>query len=167
MELTFAPMTEEDARAIQAWRYEREYAIYNMEPDDPEGIAELLDRRSPYYAARDEQSGLVGYVVFGVSAGIHFPAPPALYDQDGAILVGLGLRPDLTGKGLGLAFVQAAWPLPVSSLRPAPFGSLSCRSMSAPSASTSGPALRASGWSRSAAWRANAPFWRCAGRPSG
>ena len=107
MELTFAPMTEEDARAIQSWRYEREYAIYNMEPDDPEGIAELLDRRSPYYAARDEHGSLVGYVVFGVSAGIHFPAPPALYDEDGAILVGLGLRPDLTGKGLGLAFVQA------------------------------------------------------------
>ena len=107
MEFTFAPMTEEDARAVQAWRYEREYAIYNMEPDDPEGVAEMLDSRSPYYAARDEYGDLVGFFAFGASAGIHFPAPPALYDEDGAILVGLGLRPDLTGNGLGLAFVQA------------------------------------------------------------
>lgn len=107
MEFTFAPMTEEDARAVQAWRYEREYAVYNMEPDDPEGVAEMLDRRSPHYAVRDEHGSLVGFFVFGASAGIHFPAPPALYDEDGAILVGLGLHPDLTGKGLGLAFVQA------------------------------------------------------------
>ena len=107
MEFTFAPMTEEDARAVQAWRYEEEYAVYNMEPDDPEGVAEMLDRRSPYYAARDADGSLVGFFAFGASAGIHFPAPPALYDEDGAIMVGLGLRPDLTGKGLGLAFVNA------------------------------------------------------------
>lgn len=107
MEFTFAPMTEEDARAVQAWRYEREYAVYNMGPDDPEGLAEMLDRRSPYYAARDEDGSLVGYFVFGASAGIQFPALPTLYDADGAVKVGLGLRPDLTGKGLGLAFVNA------------------------------------------------------------
>jgi ribosomal-protein-alanine N-acetyltransferase len=107
MQFTFRLVDEADARAIQAWRYEGEYAVYNMEADHAEGLAELLDRRSPHYAARDERGELVGFFAFGTSAAITGSPEPGIYGEDGSVLVGLGLRPDLTGKGVGLAFVNA------------------------------------------------------------
>jgi [ribosomal protein S18]-alanine N-acetyltransferase len=106
MQFTFTLMSEADVRAIQTWRYEGEYTVYNVggDGDDP---SELLDRRSPYYAARDERGELVGYFCFGTAAAIMGNDEPGIYGEDRSVLVGLGLRPDLTGKGLGLAFVQA------------------------------------------------------------
>ena len=106
MQFTFTLMEEADVRVIQAWRYEGDYAIYswNADGDDP---SEMLDRRSPYYAARDEHGELVGYFCFGTAAAIMGNDEPDIYGEDRSVLVGLGLRPDLTGKGLGLAFVQA------------------------------------------------------------
>ena len=105
MQFTFQLMDEADAQAMQTWRYEGEYAVYSFaDGDDP---AELLDRRSPYYAARDERGELVGFFCFGTSAAISGSAAPGIYGEDGSVLIGLGLRPDLTGKGIGLAFVQA------------------------------------------------------------
>src|SRR5262249_23096170 len=109
--LTFTPLSAGDARAIQAWRYEPPYTIYNMasdgaaEPD--EGLEELLDRRSPYYAVRDRQGELIGFFNFGTSALVWQAAEPALHVEGRTIAIGLGLRPDLTGLGLGLGFVNA------------------------------------------------------------
>src|SRR5690348_17951247 len=43
-----------------------QYAIYNWEEeDDP---AELLDRRSPHYAVKDEHGELIGFFAYGSSA---------------------------------------------------------------------------------------------------
>ncbi|HEY7350660.1 MAG TPA: GNAT family protein [Ktedonobacterales bacterium] len=106
MQITFTLMDEADARAIGAWRYEGEYAVYNGANND-EALSEMLDRHSPYYAARDERGALVGYFCFGTSAAITGSAEPGIYSEDRSILIGLALRPDLTGKGLGLAFVNA------------------------------------------------------------
>ncbi|HEY7354945.1 MAG TPA: GNAT family protein [Ktedonobacterales bacterium] len=106
MQFTFRLMDEADARAMQAWRYAGEYAVYNAGEDD-DGLAEMLDRRSPHYAARDERGELVGFFAFGTSAAITGSPEPGIYGEDGSVLIGLGLRPDLTGKGLGLAFVNA------------------------------------------------------------
>lgn len=107
MQFRFRLLNEADARAIQGWRYAGEYAIYNMSADDPDERDELLDRRSPYYAAHDESGALVGFFVFGTSAEIEDRSPPGMVGEDGTITVGLGLRPDLTGKGLGVSFVNA------------------------------------------------------------
>ena len=103
----FMPMEEADARAIIAWRYEGQYAIYNWEEeDDP---AEMLDRRSPHYAIKDEHGELVGFFAYGSSAYVWDSGEPHLYSEQNTITIGLGLRPDLTGqgKGLGLAFTLA------------------------------------------------------------
>lgn len=110
MRFTFRPMTETDARAIHAWRYDGEYAIYNARDDDDGDLSEFLDPRSPYFAVYDETVGaLVGFYAYGTAAKVtNYPAP-ALYVDDRTLCIGLGLRPDLTGqgKGFGLAFVQA------------------------------------------------------------
>ncbi len=109
---TFRLMTEADARALLTWQYAGPYAVYNFEdeagPEDPyDALEELLDQRSPYYAVLDARGELVGFWAFGTTAEVVGERLPALYREDGSLTVGLGLRPDLTGQGLGLAFVQA------------------------------------------------------------
>ena len=106
MAYTFTPMSEGDASAILSWRYEGQYAVYNLQ-GDLESDDELLDQRSPHYAVRDEQGELIGFFGFGSSASVEEHDTPYLFSKDGTILVGLGLRPDLTGKGLGEVFVKA------------------------------------------------------------
>jgi ribosomal-protein-alanine N-acetyltransferase len=92
----FAPMTQVEAEEIATWRYPGEYAFYNADWI-PEGLAELLDpaqRRDQYFGAR-AGGDLEGFVQLAPGRG---PAAE----------IGLGLRPDLTGRGLGAAFTQAA-----------------------------------------------------------
>ena len=60
MQFTFKLMDETDARTIRAWRYKEPYAVYNA-PGDSDDFLEELDRRSPYYAVRDERDELVGF----------------------------------------------------------------------------------------------------------
>jgi RimJ/RimL family protein N-acetyltransferase len=98
-------MDAQDAREITTWRYEGPYSVYNWETgDDP---AEMLDRRSPHYSVRDEQGELVGFFAYGSSAQVWGSDEPYLYSEGKTITVGLGMRPNLTGRGWGLAFVQA------------------------------------------------------------
>jgi RimJ/RimL family protein N-acetyltransferase len=104
MDVTFRPMTETDARAILAWRYDEPYAIYNADPTArEEGIAALLDPANAYFAAVSPDDGVVGYCCFGPDARV----PGGDYADPDALDVGLGLRPDLTGGGQGLGFVRA------------------------------------------------------------
>ncbi len=56
---------------------------------------------------RDAQDDLIGFFCFGTSAEVGGSGPPRLLDADGTLSVGLGLRPDRTGHGEGLAFVAA------------------------------------------------------------
>jgi [ribosomal protein S18]-alanine N-acetyltransferase len=88
-------MTAGDARAISAWRYPEPYSFYDADRD-PGDLAELLDpsewgRR--YFAADDADDELAGLFVFKLAEGI--------------AEIGLGLRPDLTGIGLGDSFLAA------------------------------------------------------------
>jgi ribosomal-protein-alanine N-acetyltransferase len=87
-------MTAEDAEAIAAWRYPGPYAFYDWD-QDPGDLAELLDpaewgRR---YFAADAEGELAGFFVFK--------------RHETGTEVGLGLRPDLTGRGLGASFLDA------------------------------------------------------------
>lgn len=106
MQLTFTLMEEAEAREICTWRYAEPYSVYNGSTSE-ESIAELLERRSPHYAIRDETGALVGFFCYGTAAQVWENATPHLYSEDAIIDIGLGLRPDLTGQGLGLALVSA------------------------------------------------------------
>jgi ribosomal-protein-alanine N-acetyltransferase len=97
--LTFRPFTPADARAIADWRYGGEYAVYDHGPESAEA---LLDPAYEYYAAVAAGGELVGYCCFGADARV-----PGLAPEDGTLDVGGGLRPDLTGIGLGGGFLRA------------------------------------------------------------
>lgn len=95
MQFRFKPMNEAYAHAIANWHYEGIYAFYDADRDI-EDLEELLDPRSwtdKYRAVVDERGKLVGFFCFE--------------KEDEAVVVGLGLKPECTGKGLGQAFVEA------------------------------------------------------------
>ena len=98
MQFVFRPMTEADAHQIASWHYPPPYDFYDFD-QDPEDLAALLDPQhwqAPYYAVFRGENELIGFF------SLHQDA------QDNQIVeIGLGLRPDLTGRGLGLAFLQA------------------------------------------------------------
>ena len=95
-EFMIRAMTAADAHAVAAWRYPGEYSFYDADAD-PDDLAELLDpaewgRR--YFAADDAaQRQLAGVLVVKLTGR--------------AAEIGLGLRPDLAGHGLGEPFVRS------------------------------------------------------------
>lgn len=107
MQFTFVPITESDVQAIQSWHYEEPYSVYDLAADPEDDPSEMLDRRSPHFAVRDEHRTLVGFFGFGTCAQPWSHDVPRLYSDPGILDIGLGMRPDMTGKGMGLAFVTA------------------------------------------------------------
>ncbi len=94
-------MTPEVATRIAAWTYPGVYAFYNF-TQDAETMRELLD--GSYFACFDEAGALTGFFCFGASARI-LAEETDVYAQD-MLDVGLGMRPNLCGKGGGAAFVK-------------------------------------------------------------
>jgi [ribosomal protein S18]-alanine N-acetyltransferase len=92
----FRPLTQADAELIAAWRYPEPYSFYDWE-SDPDDLTEFLDatlRRGDYVAVEGVDGTVIGF--------FHYKRP------HGATLeIGLGLRPDMTGRGLGRSFVEA------------------------------------------------------------
>src|SRR6476469_8332224 len=91
----FVAMDGARARAIAGWRYAGEYAFYDL-VNDPDDLAEFLAPENwgaMYHAALDEAGDLVGFL--------------QAKGEGNTVEIGLGLRPDLTGQGLGHAFVLA------------------------------------------------------------
>ena len=104
MRLTLTPITRADAQAVSRWRYDGPYSVYNGSPD---AVPSLLEPRYLYHSVRDELGELVGYFCFGEDARVSAGRTSGLYDREDALDVGLGMRPDLTGRGLGEEFVRA------------------------------------------------------------
>lgn len=88
-------MTRSWANAIVGWHYDEPYHFYDMD-QDPEDLAGFLDPSSwgqVYFAVLDARESLIGFFAYEVNG-------------DTAV-IGLGLRLDLTGQGLGATFLAA------------------------------------------------------------
>jgi RimJ/RimL family protein N-acetyltransferase len=94
---TFRELTRSDAEEISRWKYPQPYSLY-----DGTGDANRL-LKYKYFAGLDEEGGLVGFCCFGEDARV-----PGLEEEEGVLDVGAGLRPDLTGIGLGGPFLREA-----------------------------------------------------------
>jgi len=95
-------MTKRQAEDISTWKYDKPYSIYDMD-GSKEILDELLD--GSYYAVTNEKDELIGYFCFGDAAQVPGGKQCGAYLGDDAIDIGLGMRPDLTGKGMGLKFL--------------------------------------------------------------
>jgi GNAT superfamily N-acetyltransferase len=125
--LSFRVMTQEDALEISGWHYPSPYDFYDATADAGD-LAELLDpelRAGNYLAAVGESGVITGFA--------------QLVADGSTVDVGLGLRPDLTGHGLGAAFLQAVLAGRAAAIPPSASHCRWRRSTSAPSSSTSEP----------------------------
>ncbi len=75
------------------WKYPDEYSFYDM-TEDSEDYAEIVSEnlRGDRYYSVFEDGILIGYFCF--------------YEEDEFVEIGLGLRPDLTGQGKGIEFLN-------------------------------------------------------------
>lgn len=110
MQFHFTPMTSEYAQQIVTWKYEGPYAFYNYDRS-AEHILNASQWGNMLFAVLDENAQLVGELTLGFLDRDEEWVPQADMDTgklEGCILwIGFGLRPDLTGRGLGLSFVNA------------------------------------------------------------
>ncbi len=93
----FRKLTQNEAEEIAyEWHYPSEYAFYDMEADR-EDLEEFLDeeKRGNRYFAVMEKGELIGFFSFANTA------------EERSVDIGLGMRPDQTGKGKGRAFLKA------------------------------------------------------------
>jgi ribosomal-protein-alanine N-acetyltransferase len=109
LEFEFRQMDQLDAAAIAAWHYEPPYSFYDWTAD-ADDLALLLGaetREGRFFSVYDEKRDLVGFFEFQV--------------EGTDVVVGLGLHPSLTGRGLGQQFVEAGLEFARERFEPARF----------------------------------------------
>ena len=97
--INITAMTEECASTISQWKYGGIYSFYDHREDDVSGYMS-----GTYFACKDTHGDLIGYFCFGEDARIP-TIEKDVYDE-GFLDIGLGLRPDLCGKKIGLSFLN-------------------------------------------------------------
>lgn len=100
MTLYSQKITPSEAFEILKWHYDPPYDFYNCEPDE-EGVKELLN--NGYNAVVNEKGDLIGFYCSGASAQVPAGRHAGVYNDE-AIDIGIGMRPDLTGRGYGRIF---------------------------------------------------------------
>lgn len=95
--IVHSDLTDADREAIARWRYGGDLALYSP----GEGAHQL--RAPDHVALRTPTDPLLGYGTAGVEARV----PGGLYEGELVVDLGLGLRPDLVGAGLGAEALRA------------------------------------------------------------
>lgn len=94
--LTVDSFSENDARSVAQWRYEKPYDVYDCPPWQTVaashwGLADSTRRANEFFAVREEGL-LIGYF--------------RLVRREDSVAAGLGLKPECCGKGLGGDLMQ-------------------------------------------------------------
>ncbi|GEN82742.1 N-acetyltransferase [Sporosarcina luteola] len=106
MNYNFSKMSQEQAENIAVnWHYEGKYSFYDVSADE-EDLAEFLnpmERGNSYYIVKTDEKE-IGFFSF---------------DENGGFVdLGLGMKPELTGEGLGLEFLKAGLSYAISKYNP-------------------------------------------------
>ncbi|WP_107926947.1 GNAT family N-acetyltransferase [Lysinibacillus parviboronicapiens] len=100
MQLFVREMDNRWATELLHWTYSAPYDFYNNELTT-ETLKEILD--NSYQAIVNDKEQLIGYFCTGISAQVPSGHEVDAYLENG-IDIGIGLKPDLTGKGFGTEF---------------------------------------------------------------
>ena len=120
MNLAFRPLLSDDLPHLLTWQYDPPYEIYNLGNGraDAEALAEavnyFLDPVYCFYSVVDGDSGAVTAVV---SYGLDGQVGGGDYSED-ALDIGMAVRPDLTGRGVGSDFAKAAITFAIQTFHP-------------------------------------------------
>lgn len=107
MDWKFSKMTQAQAEDIAYnWHYEGEYSFYDIQADE-EDFQEFIDpeQRGESFFVVEDKGELMGFFNFNEKGS-------------NIVDIGLGMRPDLTGKGAGLAFIASGVEFAKSSYKP-------------------------------------------------
>lgn len=100
------PLLIDEALQICQWTYPDEYSFYDVE-DSPDARNELMD--GTYYAVKAKQNPneLIGFFCYGSNAQVGGGRQLGLYQGDDVLDIGLGMNPNLIGRGSGMLFLSA------------------------------------------------------------
>ena len=106
MNYTFSKMSQKQAENIASnWHYEGKYSFYDIAADEDD-LAEFLnplERGEKYFSVRFRNEE-IGFFCFD--------------NETGSVDIGLGMKPELTGKGLGLDFLESGLNYAISKYNP-------------------------------------------------
>ena len=91
-------LIEDEAREITTWAYPPPFDVHDV--SDPAVLLTVGPDGEGYYPAVDDAGRLVAFAVIGAEARVRGQRPAG-----GVVDVGIGVRPDMTGRGLGTALV--------------------------------------------------------------
>jgi len=102
MKLEYRPADKAAAREFVNWKYEPPYDVYNCPPEEIGSAVQYnIDPNNNVFALFGQDGKLVGYCSYGRDAQV----PGGDYSEE-ALDIGLMLKPELTGQGLGAAFAE-------------------------------------------------------------
>lgn len=97
------PMNLENALKISNWTYDEPYFLYSFK-ECKETLFELLE--NDYYVVNKfPENELFGYFCFGDAAKVYTNIEDDYADE--ALDIGLGMKPEFCGKGMGYSFLMA------------------------------------------------------------
>ena len=102
MNIVYRLADEKSAREFVSWEYKPPYDVYSCPPDQVEkSIQYNIDPKNNVYAMFNEKNEMFGYCSYGRDAQV----PGGDYSEE-ALDIGMMIKPELTGQGLGTEFAQ-------------------------------------------------------------
>ena len=102
MKIEYCPAEKKHARVFVNWQYKPPYDIYNCPPEEiGEAVQYNIDPANNVCAMLDQNEELIGYCSYGKDAQV----PGGDYSEE-ALDIGLMIKPELTGQGMGSDFVS-------------------------------------------------------------
>ena len=100
--IVYRPAKKKHARAFVQWQYEPPYDVYNCPPEEVGNAVQYnIDPANNIYAMFDQSKEMIGYCSYGKDARV----PGGDYSEE-ALDIGLMIKPELTGQGMGTDFAR-------------------------------------------------------------